>query len=641
MKKPRLGAFLCWAIVFADIGTSVYYVPHILYGSVGSLASPLILLTGVGFIFLAAKYVDITARYPEGGGVVTVAGDVLGPWFSCLGGMLLLIDYFLTVAISAASAVHYLDSVVHFGALFLPVLLLSLLGLGLLNLVGIRESATVTAVFAVAALTVNLLLLGVVSLKMTADQWEATWRGMTSAKDASWGRLLAGYGGAWLAFSGLESISQIGPAVQEPRRRTAGRAMMGVVVAILLTSPLFAAWAAALLGPGAAAESVIADLGGWAGGLPLQLAVVLSASALLLFASNTAIIGAYHVCLALGRNGFLPQDVVRLSPRFRTPHVAITITILVPILVILASQGSMEMLGDLYAFGLLGAFTLASASVDIQRIRERRLGPGFYFGLITTLMVTSAWVINLQAKWHATLFGGILTLLGMGLALLVRRGVIAGGSQLPYLSGKAAAMGVTARGGLGRLKSLESLAEEGVELRTLLALRYPTQELIDAARRQARAGKDHRVGLLYIDEIPGLFYPGHIEPSAEARLILGDAMVLARRAGLEAVPVWHVAKSAGRGIAEAATELKTRRLVVGTPARGAVWRILRGSPLEEAMHYLPRWCALVVVPTEEAVARGMGRGTGEEEEIPSDTGEWPLRLPPDGQGEPGEDPGKG
>ena len=34
----RLGFFLCWAVVFADIGTSVYYTPGILYGQVGKLA---------------------------------------------------------------------------------------------------------------------------------------------------------------------------------------------------------------------------------------------------------------------------------------------------------------------------------------------------------------------------------------------------------------------------------------------------------------------------------------------------------------------------------------------------------------------------------------------------------------------------
>ena len=34
----KLGPFLCWAVVFADIGTSIYYVPGILYGTVGKAA---------------------------------------------------------------------------------------------------------------------------------------------------------------------------------------------------------------------------------------------------------------------------------------------------------------------------------------------------------------------------------------------------------------------------------------------------------------------------------------------------------------------------------------------------------------------------------------------------------------------------
>src|SRR5207237_1275244 len=31
VRGGNLGAFLCWAVVFADIGTSIYYVPGMLY----------------------------------------------------------------------------------------------------------------------------------------------------------------------------------------------------------------------------------------------------------------------------------------------------------------------------------------------------------------------------------------------------------------------------------------------------------------------------------------------------------------------------------------------------------------------------------------------------------------------------------
>ena len=56
-------------------------------------------------------------------------------------------------------------------------------------------------------------------------------------------------------------------------------------------------------------------------------------------AANTAIIGCYHVFLALVRLGFLPAWLAERSRRFNTPHRAIVISVLVPVAVIIASRG--------------------------------------------------------------------------------------------------------------------------------------------------------------------------------------------------------------------------------------------------------------------------------------------------------------
>ena len=63
-EKHKLGPFLCWAVVFADIGPSIYYVPGILYGTVGSLAGFFVFLTMIVFILLTFKYVEVTYRFP-------------------------------------------------------------------------------------------------------------------------------------------------------------------------------------------------------------------------------------------------------------------------------------------------------------------------------------------------------------------------------------------------------------------------------------------------------------------------------------------------------------------------------------------------------------------------------------------------
>jgi len=110
-NQHSLGPILCWAVVFADIGTSIYYVPGILYGTVGKLTGFFVLLTMTVFILLTFKYVEVTYRFPQGGGVVTVAARALNNWFGALGGMFILVDYFLTAAISCLSGMLYLSVV--------------------------------------------------------------------------------------------------------------------------------------------------------------------------------------------------------------------------------------------------------------------------------------------------------------------------------------------------------------------------------------------------------------------------------------------------------------------------------------------------------------------------------------------------
>ena len=99
--KNLLGPILCWAVVFADIGTSIYYVPGILYGNVGSLAGFFVFLTMSVFVLLTLKYAEVSHRFPQGGGVVTVAAQAMNHWVGALGGMFILVDYFITAAISS------------------------------------------------------------------------------------------------------------------------------------------------------------------------------------------------------------------------------------------------------------------------------------------------------------------------------------------------------------------------------------------------------------------------------------------------------------------------------------------------------------------------------------------------------------
>src|SRR5690348_16333920 len=137
-SKASLGPLLCWAVVFADIGSSIYYVPGILYSNVGGLAGFFVLLTMIVFVLLTLKYAEVSARFPEGGGVVSVAAQGIHPWAGALGGMFILVSYFLTAAISCLSAMQYLSVVLPAVTPFLLWITIGVLALlGLLNWVGI------------------------------------------------------------------------------------------------------------------------------------------------------------------------------------------------------------------------------------------------------------------------------------------------------------------------------------------------------------------------------------------------------------------------------------------------------------------------------------------------------------------------
>ncbi len=488
-----LGPILCWAVVFADIGTSVYYVPGILYGSVGNLAGFFVFLTMSVFVLLTLKYAEVTYRFPQGGGVVTVAAEAINHWVGALGGMFILVDYFLTAAISCLSGIMYFSVVVPslgasivvpaLGPLQLPILFITialLALLGLLNWVGISESAKVSLVGAVIAFVSDIAILITVFTHISFSEFLSLFPKMFAGHTLTPLSLLIGFAGSFLAFSGLESISQLSPVMRTPRKKVARMALLLVVVTIGLTSPLLTMFST-LLQPAAANDplqngQLISLLAGhfdpsnslnW--GTFLQVEVAISASALLVFASNTAIIGAYHVFMALSRMGFFPEFILRRNKLRGTPHFSIAFATGIPIVVLLLVLGNINILGDMYAFGLLGAFSLTCLGLDIIRRRDHRairqwrhyedsdeaaraynalvratadelrgINPDgrtsrtgsstkrpslwkrieFWLGILTTFLVMLAWSTNLWAKPLATAFGGTVTLLGMGVAFL-------------------------------------------------------------------------------------------------------------------------------------------------------------------------------------------------------------------------------
>ncbi len=378
--KSLLGPILCWAVVFADIGTSIYYVPSILYNTEGitTLAGFFVFLTMSVFVLLTLKYAEVSHRFPQGGGVVTVAAQAMNHWVGALGGMFILVDYFLTAAISCLSGVFYLGVVLPaIGPFALWIAIATLILLGILNWVGISESAKVSFVGAIIAFLSDLAILVTVFTHISVSDFIALIPRMFANHSLTPLSILIGFAASFLAFSGLESISQLSPVMKTPRKKVAGLALLFVVLTIGITSPLLTMLSTMLLPAQTLKDPILSGqvisllAGNW-GNIILQTEVAISASALLVFASNTAIIGAYHVFMALSRMDFFPAFVLKRNKLRGTPQYAIALVTGIPIAILLIVHGNINILGDMYAFGLLGAFTLTCLGLDIVRHREHK-----------------------------------------------------------------------------------------------------------------------------------------------------------------------------------------------------------------------------------------------------------------------------
>jgi amino acid transporter len=379
------------------------------------------------FILLCVKYAEVTWRYPEGGGVVNVSSQALHPFAGLLGGFLILVDYYLTAALSALSGALYLAVVMPSLAPWaLHAAVGALVVLGILNVLGIKESARTTAVFVVLAGAGQLAVVVAAAIYLGPAGMLHSFTAITHGPPLTPVLLITGFGAAFLAFSGLESIAQLAPAMREPRRTTAFRAMAAVVLTMAITSPLLTLWSTTLLNANADPNQFISLLGAHVAGRFLGDYVAISGAMLLVFASNTAIIGAYHVFIALARMGFLPRVLEHRNRMRGTPHWAVLAAVFLPTVIVIAAQASVTLLGDLYAFGLLGTFVLTCISLDVVRWRERpqwtrRSVVLFAIGIITTVLVIFAWSVNLVAKPLATEFGGGLTVIGLIAGLVTYR----------------------------------------------------------------------------------------------------------------------------------------------------------------------------------------------------------------------------
>src|SRR5438445_13469052 len=159
-----LGANALFATAYGNVGSSIYYALGLTAGIALGLTPIVFIISGLIFAATAATYTEGTVRYPEAGGSSSFARHAFNELVSFFAAWAQMLNYVITVAISVIFVPHYLsifweplrtnpwDIVV---GIVLTWLLVTL------NIVGIREAASLNVFLAVLDFATQLLLVAI------------------------------------------------------------------------------------------------------------------------------------------------------------------------------------------------------------------------------------------------------------------------------------------------------------------------------------------------------------------------------------------------------------------------------------------------------------------------------------------------
>jgi APA family basic amino acid/polyamine antiporter len=542
-----LGVNALASTAYGNVGSSIYYALGLVASFALGLTPIVFVVTGVIFYLTAATYSEATAMFPEAGGSSSFARHAFNEFWSFFAAWAQMLNYTITIAISAFFVPHYL------GGLFFPFLKTSpgdiFFGIGVvvllcgINVVGVTEAAALNVALAIADFStqVLLVLLGAVLVLDPHTLVANVHLGMAP----TWKNFLIAIPIGMIAYTGIETISNMAEEAKD-ESRTIPKAINRVVIAVFAIYAALPAVALSAL-PVTCSHGTCTTLlgepeskGGYAAdpvlGIvkhlhlgPLQHAgeiyVGLLAATILFIATNAGIIGVSRLVYSMGLHRQVPDGLRRLHPRFRTPWIGILVFGGVACLTMIPGQA--DFLGNMYAFGAMLSFTIAHLAVirlrfsEPDRARPYR-GPGqirvagrelplfAVFGGLGTLLAfitVTALHINVAIAGIGWLAGGILVYIAyrrrQGLDLTTTRKIaIAGpaieteaeyesvlvafeaGDYVPEVLATAARLAARRRRGIHILVTIAVPASSPIDAE-LPELEAAAQSIIEEAKVQA------------------------------------------------------------------------------------------------------------------------------------------------------------
>ena len=392
---------------------------------------------------VVAAYRQNVHAYPSGGGDYEVANTNLGPSFGLVVAAALLVDYVLTVAVSASAGIDNLASTPAFDFISGHQALATLTVIGiivLLNLRGLRESGTAFAIptYAFMVGILGMVGYGVYRIASGAHVVASSAHFRINPEQAYTGLGTAGlallgaraFAAGCTALTGVEAISNGVPAFEKPRSKNAATTLailgvlavtmfMGVTYLAIHTGVHYTEAPEQLVGFGHGKQpTVIAQLGaavfGSSSSAPFYYVQMVTALILVL-AANTAFNGFPVLASILAQDRYLPRQLHTRGDRLVFSN-GILILAAFAMLLVYSFNANPTKLIQLYIVGVFVSFTLSQTGMvrhwnrqlrdpsAERRGVQRKRAINFFAGITTGLVLVVVLVFKFtHGAWIAVL----------------------------------------------------------------------------------------------------------------------------------------------------------------------------------------------------------------------------------------------
>lgn len=373
-RMPRaVGLFNAVAVsVGVTIGSGIFRVPATVAGQLPDAGSVLLCWVLGGLVALcgALSLAELAAALPRSGGVFAYILESFGPLPAFLFG-------WAELAVVRAAALGAIATIfAEYLGYFIPLTAMqvrqvaacTIVVIGVMNYVGVRRAAAVLSATTVAKY-IAVLALGL--LACTASGGSSAHFAPLWSQALSPSLIATALIPVMWTYDGWADLSMLGGEVSNPRRTLPlalilGAACVMVVYLVVNLGFIYAVPLHEMAGSKLIAATVAGRIPLLTGaGTALIVGVVLIAT---FSGLNGSLLVGSRIFFAMADRGLLFRAVARISPRFKSPSVAIGLTTALGVVYVL--ENDFAQLADKFILGIWPFYALAVAGVFVLRRRQ-------------------------------------------------------------------------------------------------------------------------------------------------------------------------------------------------------------------------------------------------------------------------------